>query len=149
MEPRLKPGRLGLSWRTLTAITILCALFAGLVTPPASAAQRRSRAMEALPFHNLPSGLVRMLPVPYGGAFRTGFVALPIALQQSTVDGLPDTDGDGLPDAWEIAHGLNPNDPNDAGLDPDGDGLSNLEEYFFHTDPQNADTDGDGMPDGW
>jgi hypothetical protein len=40
-----------------------------------------------------------------------------------------DSDGDGLPDAWEIAMGLNPNDPNDAGRDSDGDGLSNEEEY--------------------
>jgi len=31
----------------------------------------------------------------------------------------PDSDGDGLPDAWEIANGLNPNDPVDALKDPD------------------------------
>jgi len=38
----------------------------------------------------------------------------------------PDSDGDGLPDAWEIANGLNPNDPVDALKDPDSDGLTNL-----------------------
>jgi hypothetical protein len=54
-----------------------------------------------------------------------------------------------MPDAWEIAHGLNPNDPTDADLDPDADGLTNLQEYLVGTDPHNPDTDGDGMPDGW
>ncbi|CAM2982059.1 LamG-like jellyroll fold domain-containing protein [Rariglobus hedericola] len=40
-----------------------------------------------------------------------------------------DADDDGMPDAWESAHGLNPNNTADAALDPDGDGLSNLQEY--------------------
>jgi hypothetical protein len=46
-----------------------------------------------------------------------------------------DTDGDGLPDAWETQHGLDPNNPADALLDADSDGMSNLEEYLAGTDP--------------
>src|SRR5690606_13215023 len=40
---------------------------------------------------------------------------------------LADRDEDGMPDAWEEKHGLDPDSPADADLDPDGDGLSNLE----------------------
>src|SRR5262249_53050690 len=43
---------------------------------------------------------------------------------------------DGMPDAWEIAHGLNPYDPSDAALDIDGDGLTNLQEFQLGTDPR-------------
>jgi hypothetical protein len=48
-----------------------------------------------------------------------------------------DTDGDGLPDGWELAHGLNPDLP-DAAADADGDGPNNLEEYLAGTDPQDS-----------
>ena len=51
-----------------------------------------------------------------------------------TSDNSSDTDGDGMPDAWEVAHGLNPN-LNDANSDPDGDGISNFKEFQRGTDP--------------
>lgn len=59
-----------------------------------------------------------------------------------------DTDGDGMPDGWEMINGLNPINPSDASGDLDGDGLTNLEEYQHGTDPNNQDTDGDGLTDG-
>ena len=45
-----------------------------------------------------------------------------------------DDDDDGIPDAWEIEFELNPL-VNDAAEDPDGDGISNLDEYLGATDP--------------
>lgn len=41
-----------------------------------------------------------------------------------------DTDGDGMPDEWEKANGLNPNDPSDANGDCTGDGYTNIEKYI-------------------
>jgi len=41
-----------------------------------------------------------------------------------------DSDNDGMPDAWEKANGLNPNDPTDAVKDCNGDGYTNIEKYI-------------------
>lgn len=57
-----------------------------------------------------------------------------------------DTDGDGMPDAWEIAHGLDPQF-DDAGLDYDNSGFNNLQKYEYGLDPFNPDVNGDGLPD--
>ena len=57
-----------------------------------------------------------------------------------------DTDGDGLPDAWERT--FIGNLASGAASDPDGDGLSNIQELAAGTRPSTADTDGDGFSDG-
>ena len=49
-----------------------------------------------------------------------------------------DTDGDGMPNDYETAAGLNPTNPADAAIDSDGDGLTNLQEYEAGTDPKSA-----------
>ncbi len=43
-------------------------------------------------------------------------------------------DGDGMPDVWEVQHGLDPYGY-DAHLDKDGDGWDNYSEYLAGTDP--------------
>lgn len=49
-----------------------------------------------------------------------------------------DSDKDGIPDSWELAHNLNPTNSSDANIDTDGDTLSNTQEYIAGTDPQDA-----------
>lgn len=57
-------------------------------------------------------------------------------------------DGDGMTlDQYEWLFGLDLTHPDNAILDYDGDGLSNLKESFRLTDPFSADTDDDGWPD--
>ncbi|MFX1560699.1 MAG: hypothetical protein ACFFBL_08930, partial [Promethearchaeota archaeon] len=46
-----------------------------------------------------------------------------------------DSDNDLIPDLWELENGLNPLE-DDAALDFDQDGVSNLEEFLNDTDPQ-------------
>ncbi|WP_455393219.1 Ig-like domain-containing protein [[Eubacterium] cellulosolvens] len=67
----------------------------------------------------------------------------------STVQRPPDFDGDQIPDIWEWSHGLDANE-SDSRLDPDSDGLENIDEYndgIKSTDPHDPDTDDDGMSD--
>jgi hypothetical protein len=47
-----------------------------------------------------------------------------------------DSDGDGIPDEWELKYGLNPKDPADASKDGTGDGYTNIEKYLNGIDPR-------------
>ena len=55
-------------------------------------------------------------------------------VQTDTMDCGPDTDGDGIPDAWELQFARNLGVLDGTG-DNDGDGLTNLEEFMADTDP--------------
>jgi len=48
-----------------------------------------------------------------------------------------DSDGDGMPDAWEASFGLAAGS-NDANEDADGDGFTNLQEYQLGTHPKSG-----------
>ena len=52
------------------------------------------------------------------------------------IDPAADADGDGIPNGWERAHGLDPFDASDADLD--GDGISNLAAYCLGLAPAGA-----------
>jgi hypothetical protein len=68
--------------------------------------------------------------------------ALPTPI--SVIDDGTDSDGDGVTDAMEEAHGLNP-----AATDSDSDGLSDgVEVYELGTNPTTRDSDFDGLSDG-
>jgi hypothetical protein len=68
---------------------------------------------------------------PDGGPNASGF-STPTPGEKNSLD----TDGDGMPDAWETAHGFNLNGSADALLDADADGINNLAEYLAGTDPR-------------
>lgn len=61
-----------------------------------------------------------------------------------------DTDGDGMPDAWETLHGCLMASTADGNIDYDSDNMTSLAEYPYSQmmDPCESDTDLDGANDG-
>ena len=55
--------------------------------------------------------------------------------QDGTKPNSVDTDGDGIPDGWEVQYGLDPLDVTDGGQDADHDGVLNAEEFANGSDP--------------
>ncbi|WP_193214047.1 hypothetical protein [Luteolibacter marinus] len=83
-----------------------------------------------------------------GGTGTTGWDQLVVGTTWDTLDSLPsDSDGDGMPDAYENLWGFNP-DVDDAGDDADSDGSTNYAEYVAGTNPTDNDSDDDDLLDG-
>ena len=88
---------------------------------------------------------------PAGGKLsigHQGVLMISDGSELTLVDMLGDVDGDGIPTWWENQNGLDPEDPSDALLDTDADGLTSLQEYHSKTEILNADSDKDGLSDG-
>jgi hypothetical protein len=141
---------------------------------PLSAAARRSGAPGLAAFVALATApILALLALILPSAARTQSwpeLASPTFTLDTSLPRL-DADGDGLPDAWELLYSLNPASAADAFTNPDGDSLTNLQEYNAGFDPRvfeptslpsavsapfavdartaRLDTDGDGLPDAW
>lgn len=86
------------------------------------------------------NGIITYLPVRgsrgsdrFTYQVNDGFANSTVATMNLNVVSPPDTDANGLPDAWEVAYAVT--DPN---ADADVDGQSNFEEYRANTNPTNA-----------
>jgi len=128
-----------------------------LVSFPGWNARQISDYTQAEPFETGPI-VTQDAPAAYEAVLQSGGASLPrrdavdrrivedvvkgtgrIIKSQSEVGGWPDlqsapaprdSDVDGMPDAWEQQHGLNPADAADGPQDPDGDGYTNVEDYL-------------------
>ncbi|TND04271.1 MAG: hypothetical protein FD120_1385, partial [Gammaproteobacteria bacterium] len=121
-----------------------------VISPPRANSAVLSGVLVTVPFTVSPSASAGSLPLTLAGITMSnaaGTVVAPGTVTHGSVTVI-DSDGDGLPDSWETAYGLNPLNASDALLDGDNDGLTNSVEYQSNTNPTLADTDGDGVNDG-
>lgn len=93
-------------------------------------------------FEDLGDPHINLLTGKFGGSIYSancGWISLNTVfayVETSSIQPGPDTDGDGLPDAWELTN-YNSLDGG-ANDDTDGDGQSSLEEYLAGTDPDDS-----------
>jgi len=93
-----------------------------------------------------------LLDVAWNGPGKSLEIVSQPELQAWMPDGW-DLDADGLPDHWEMLHGLDPADNGSLDKingplgDADGDGLLNELELYLESDPLDANTDGDALDD--
>jgi hypothetical protein len=108
-----------------------------LVLKQAGAALPRRDSLDARIVEEARTGTARFGETYEGGG--KGIIDSP-----KTVGGWPelrsmpapvDSDGDGMPDAWESQFGFDPQNASDNSQDKDQDGYTNLEEYLNGTDP--------------
>jgi hypothetical protein len=81
-------------------------------------------------------------PAEFTSLINGGFLQVgTLQVAGTLVFGEADTDEDGIPDSFELANGLNPNESADALNDVDGDGFTNWQEFIAGTnlfDPSSA-----------
>jgi len=100
-----------------------------------------SRALTNMVINELSSFLVLANVQPSNaGTYRVAVTnlvgsSIPNISGAAVLTVLADDDRDGVPNAWETAHDFDSNDPADALLDPDQDGMINWQEYLAGTDP--------------
>lgn len=87
------------------------------------------------------NSLQRIEPTLFANDPANWQAAAPTAGQPNPAGPVVDVDADGLPDAWELATGLDPQSGtglNGGSGDADSDGATNLQEYIAGTNPNDA-----------